>query len=235
MADMHKIISFLVVAALGVGAYVVLSDRDDRGPIGEPVLTSGSPEALPQASASAFTDGVYVLDAAASSMTWAGTKTLIKDYVDTGTIALSAGTTTVIDGMVASGSVTVDMTTIATKTTGKGDGQSMQERHIKGADFFDVEKYPTAVFALTALTPHAGDLFSVDGTLTVKGITKPVAFSATIRQDGDRLIMEARDVRLDRTEWDIRYASGKFFQGLGDKVIDDIFTVSFTAVGILRK
>lgn len=235
---MNKTIITFLILVVGVGAYLALRTGDDRGPIGDPVLsvtpdTSASPAAV--ASPSVFTDGTYQLDASASSMAWAGKKTLIKDYTDRGTIALSAGTTVVKNGTVASGSVTVDMTTIKTLSTGKGSGESMMESHIKSADFFDVEKYPTAVFTLTRLTPHAGDLFSVDGTLTVKGITKAVAFSATVRQDGNKLIMEAPEVRLDRTEWDIRYASGKFFKELGDKVIDDIFTVSFTAVGTLQK
>lgn len=235
---MNKSIILFLVIVVGVGAYLALRARNDRGPIGDPVLSltpdaSASPAAA--ASPSAFTDGTYVLDASASSMAWAGTKTLIKNYTDRGTIKLSAGKTVVSGGAVASGSVTVDMTTIKTLSTGKGSGESMMENHIKSADFFDVQKYPTAVFTLTKLTPHAGDLFAVDGTLTMKGITKPVAFSATVRADGDKLIMEASEVRLDRTEWDIRYGSGKFFKELGDKVIDDIFTVSFTAVGVRTK
>jgi len=230
---MNKTIITFLIIVIGVGVYLALRTGDDRGPIGDPVLSitpEGSPAAV--ASPAAFVDGTYLLDASASSMAWAGKKTLIKDYIDRGTIGLSAGKTVVTGGVVASGSVTVDMTTIKTLSTGKGSGESMMETHIKSADFFDVQKHPTAVFVLTALTPHAGNLFAVDGTLTVKGITKPVAFSATVRADGNKLIMEAPEVRLDRTEWDIRYASGKFFKELGDKVIDDIFTVSFTAVGV---
>jgi hypothetical protein len=35
---------------------------------------------------------------------------------------------------------------------------------------------------------------------------------------------------IDRTEWDIKYGSGKFFQDLGDKMINDAFTVKFNIV-----
>ena len=38
-------------------------------------------------------------------------------------------------------------------------------------------------------------------------------------------------VALDRTKWDIRYGSGKFFQGLGDKLIYDEFEVTFVVKG----
>jgi hypothetical protein len=38
-------------------------------------------------------------------------------------------------------------------------------------------------------------------------------------------------VTLDRTNWDIKYKSGKFFQGLGDKLIYDTFEVDFSVKG----
>ena len=36
--------------------------------------------------------------------------------------------------------------------------------------------------------------------------------------------------KVDRTKWDIRYGSGKFFEGLGDKMIYDEFDISFDIV-----
>ena len=35
------------------------------------------------------------------------------------------------------------------------------------------------------------------------------------------------EMKVDRTLYDIKYGSGKFFEGLGDKVIDDEFIIKF--------
>jgi polyisoprenoid-binding protein YceI len=46
--------------------------------------------------------------------------------------------------------------------------------HIKSADFFDVEKFPTATFRSTGVRPN-GDNYAVDGEFSLKGVTKPVS------------------------------------------------------------
>ena len=50
-----------------------------------------------------------------------------------------------------------------------------RENHLKSADFFDVEKYPTIDFKSTSITKD-GDDYKVTGSLTIKGVTKPVTF-----------------------------------------------------------
>lgn len=229
---MTKLILVLIVVGVVVGGYLY-SSREERAEIGDPVL-SVSPE--PTASASeGFSDGTYLLASASSAMQWEGRKTLIVNYVDRGTVSLKGGAAVVLDGAVASGSVVIDMTTIKTASTGKGSGSDLQERHIKSADFFDVEKYPTATFTFSSIVPaSAAEQYTVSGTLTIKDVSKPVSFPATLTAAGDTLTMRAT-ATLDRTLWGIKYASGKFFKELGDKVIDDMFTVSFTAVGALSK
>ena len=71
---------------------------------------------------------------------------------------------------------------------------------------------------------------TIKGTLSIKGISKPVEFPAKVEiKDG---IAEAcGKATLDRTQWDMRYGSGKFFQGLGDKLIYGEFEVDFALKG----
>jgi polyisoprenoid-binding protein YceI len=64
---------------------------------------------------------------------------------------------------------TVDVASIDTQDEGR-DG------HLKSADFFDVENYPTMEFRSTGVRVEDGDML-VDGDLTIRGITKPVTFS----------------------------------------------------------
>jgi polyisoprenoid-binding protein YceI len=49
-----------------------------------------------------------------------------------------------------------------------------RDAHIKSADFFEAEKYPTATFRSTGVRTK-GDNYVVDGEFTLKGVTKPVS------------------------------------------------------------
>ena len=50
-------------------------------------------------------------------------------------------------------------------------------KHLSSADFFDVAKFPTATFTSTAVQA-SGDSAKITGSLTIKGITKPVTLDA---------------------------------------------------------
>ena len=61
---------------------------------------------------------------------------------------------------------TIDVSSIETR-------DAQRDGHLKSADFFDVEKYPTMTFKSFKVDPVAG---IVEGELTIKGVTKTVAF-----------------------------------------------------------
>ncbi len=54
-----------------------------------------------------------------------------------------------------------------------------RDEHLRGADFFDVEKYPTITYKSTAVKKEAANKFKVMGNLTMHGVTKPVTLSMT--------------------------------------------------------
>jgi polyisoprenoid-binding protein YceI len=51
-------------------------------------------------------------------------------------------------------------------------GTEDRDKHLRSADFFDVEKYPTITFASTKVVPKGKDLYEVTGDLTLHGVTK---------------------------------------------------------------
>ena len=55
-------------------------------------------------------------------------------------------------------------------------GDAQRDGHLKSADFFDADKYPTLNFKSTKVV-HKGDAYEVTGDLTVHGVTKPVTFA----------------------------------------------------------
>jgi polyisoprenoid-binding protein YceI len=68
--------------------------------------------------------------------------------------------------------VTIDTTSVST-------GFELFNEHIQKADFFDTAKFPTATFASSKLNFNADKLSSIDGTLTIKGISKPVTLTVS--------------------------------------------------------
>jgi polyisoprenoid-binding protein YceI len=61
-------------------------------------------------------------------------------------------------------------------------GNEQRDAHVKSADFFDAEKYPTATFVSTGVRAD-GDDYVLDGDFALKGVTKPIelklAFNGT--------------------------------------------------------
>jgi polyisoprenoid-binding protein YceI len=52
-------------------------------------------------------------------------------------------------------------------------GQDQRDDHIRSADFFEVEKYPTMTYQSTGVRVEDGE-YVLDGDLTLKGVTKSV-------------------------------------------------------------
>jgi len=61
---------------------------------------------------------------------------------------------------------------VATLTT----GDEQRDGHLKSADFFDVEKFPTFSFKSTNVTQHAVGAHKVAGELTLHDVTRPITF-----------------------------------------------------------
>src|SRR5689334_14386017 len=81
------------------------------------------------------------------------------------------------DPAASSVEVTIDPGSIDT-------ADAQRDAHLRSADFFDVEKYPTASFRSTKVEDHGGDRYSILGDLTIRGITRPVILEANFEGSG---------------------------------------------------
>ena len=73
----------------------------------------------------------------------------------------------------ARGRVTIDVSSLNTRN-------EQRDGHLRSADFFDVEKYPTMTFEVTGIERLEGESYLVRGDLTIKETTRPIALDATI-------------------------------------------------------
>ncbi|PCJ83927.1 MAG: lipid-binding protein [Flavobacteriales bacterium] len=157
-----------------------------------------------------------------STVEWKGTKVTGEH---TGTINIKSGTFTVDHGTITGGKIELDMTSI-TDTDMEGEGKEKLEGHLKSEDFFSVAKHPAATFVLKKAEQKEGKNYTVTGDLTIKDITHEIVFPAIIEMDETKFAAYA-EFKIDRTKWDIKYGSGKFFEGLGDKMIYDDIELKF--------
>lgn len=142
-----------------------------------------------------------------------------------GHLMLKSGDLTLQGGKLTSGNFVIDMTTIADDDLKDAGYNQKLVGHIKSDDFFGVDKFPTATFVLTGAGEFKDNVANISGKLTIKGITNPVL--TTVTKDGNTYNAV---FSVDRSKYDVRYGSGSFFENLGDKAIDDIFTLTVKLV-----
>ncbi len=73
------------------------------------------------------------------------------------------------------------------------------DEHLKGADFFDAGKFPTATFKSTSVAAAGTNKLTVTGDLTVKGITKPVTLDVTVNGGGEHPMAKVPAAGFDAT------------------------------------
>jgi polyisoprenoid-binding protein YceI len=61
-------------------------------------------------------------------------------------------------------------------------GMAMMDKVAQGEDFFQADKYPTATYKSDSITWKGDKPVSVNGTLTIRGISKPVPLQVTLFQ-----------------------------------------------------
>ncbi|CAM1345520.1 YceI family protein [Tenacibaculum amylolyticum] len=134
-----------------------------------------------------------------------------------GTITIKSGFLTFDNDKLTGGSVTIDMASINT-TDLSGDYKNNLDGHLKSDDFFGVKKFPTATLVFKKVKTSGKNAYDVKADLTIKGITKPVKFKISVY--GKKA---TASLKVDRTQFNVRYGSASFFDNLKDKAIYDEF------------
>ncbi len=157
------------------------------------------------------------VDLDASTVEWKASKVTGKHN---GTIDIKDGDLTFTDGVLSGGTFTMDMTTI-TCTDLDGGTAAKLNGHLKSADFFAVEEYPTSTLVIKEVYSRGTEgEYKVVADITIKGTTEEIKFN-TVLKDGTG----KATIVLDRTDYNVKYGSGSFFSNLGDKTIHDEFTL----------
>jgi polyisoprenoid-binding protein YceI len=168
------------------------------------------------------------VDVNASTINWHAEKVVGQHD---GTVKIKQGSINVKDGKIVGGLVEVDLTSLDNTDLTDADSKGKLVGHLKSEDFFDVAKFPVSKLEITEVTPIQNAAsgqpnYTVKGNLTIRGVTKGITFPATLNVSESKVTGNAT-FDIDRTEFGLKYGSGKFFEGLGDKMIKDNFTMKF--------
>lgn len=154
----------------------------------------------------------YVLDSA-SIINWTGTK---PTQHHTGTFKIKEGILYVTNHALTGGSFVIDMQSLTNTDIKVAADKAKLEGHLKSPDFFDVAKYPTAKFEITAVEPFIADSSSgntsvvenatnlIKGNLSIKDSIINISFPANVTLDANSASAFAH-FNIDRTRWGINY------------------------------
>jgi len=185
-------------------------------------------------------DKVFQVISGSSIIGWEGSKPARKHH---GAINLISGELGLKEGKIVGGEFVIDMNSIKDLDLEDTIYNAKLTRHLKSADFFEVATYPTAKFIITDVKPvnleqiaweeTTGEIVpthTITGNLTIKGTTKSITFNALINFAEDKIEAKTNQFFIDRSEWNVRYGSRKFFDNLKDKFINDEIGITINLV-----
>lgn len=161
-------------------------------------------------------DKYVMIDNNESIVTWRGYN-LNGLNSQTGYVHISKGELMIEDGEFTAGTVEVDMNSIEDKNHGR---DNKLVNHLKDPDFFEVEKFPFSTITITRVAPINVEYKEITGNLTIKGITNAVNFPVKMEMK-DGIIKANGKLVIDRTLWNVRYKSGKFYDNLANQTMSD--------------
>lgn len=190
-----------------------------------------------QAAVSTDTSGAnYVVNPAESKLRWEANKIVGGHY---GHTSITEGNLNTLDGKILSGRFTVDLNSITSEDVTDAEMNTKLVNHLKSADFFNVEAYPTAVFELTSSEVLSGDpagnTHTISGNLSIKDSVKNISFPVKVSEENGVLTADA-EIVINRLQWGIVYNSVSvspeaLLKKLGDNAIKDevVFKVNLKA------
>ena len=204
---MKTVIIFIVLILVVVGVYfftnslqapIEESTRQDNVETDEDLNTE-------------IENGSYVVDQDKSELNWQAER--IVGLSHTGSIPVSGEIEVSEDNL--EGTISFDVSNITS------NNETLTE-HLKTADFFEVEKYPTSTLDISSISSS-----NISGKLTILDTSMDISVPVEISEQGGQVVITGEAV-IDRTDYGIVYESGSFFKEIGDKAIRDNVNVSFT-------
>jgi len=176
-------------------------------------MTSTKPQVVRNAPA----PGSYALDQVHSYVSFTARHLMVTKV--RGRFPVTAGKLVIADDPTQSVvEATIDVTAVES-------GDPKRDEHLRSADFFESEKYPTASFRSTKVTDHGDGEFTLEGDLTVRDTTRPVTLKGEYLGSqaspwGDTRVGFSAETEISRKDWGLEWNVALETGGVvvGDKI-----------------
>jgi len=149
-----------------------------------------------------------------------------------GTFKLNYGAVAMKNDSISGGMFVINIKSMDMLQEGEDIDKKLRP-HLLSGDFFDADRFGTAVFEMTNIVPYEekdrdkslveGANFLISGNLKIKDVTKNITFPARVELSGNTLTSKA-NFDIDRREWKMNYGNDKT---LGDKFISETVNIEF--------
>lgn len=161
---------------------------------------------------------ILKVDSSKSVIKWRGTK-MMRMGKHEGIIKISKGEIILTEGQITGGNFEIDMNSL--EITDMPKHETIPRRRLMNdffrEDFFDINKYPVAIFIISS-SKYSKDMeYLISGDLTMKGVSIAITFLATFTSLSENKIEAKAEITLDRQEWGIS------FNALQNAIVDDDF------------
>jgi polyisoprenoid-binding protein YceI len=175
-------------------------------------------------------DGFFKVNVTDSIVRWTG-RNLFNHH--SGTLKAASGRLQFIQNRLVAGRLALDMNSIACEDITDSATNQMLIRHLRDADFFMVDQFPSAdlvVRKATAIKPGTEGTpnWHVEADVTLRGVTRPLPFPAVLAAASSQRVTLQALLELDRTEFGSLYGSGRYYRFLGKHVVNDHIHVHVT-------
>lgn len=167
------------------------------------------------------------IDPVQSVLKWKGDK--IAGGGHHGVISIKSGEVTLDGANLVGGKLVVDMSSINDQDL-EGEMKGKLEGHLKSPDFFDVEKYPEAVFEITGAQATNDSIYAISGNLQIKDVTKNITLNAVVSSNNGTYTANVRAFSIDRTNWNIVYGTSKIADKAKDAILKNEIEFEATIV-----
>lgn len=155
---------------------------------------------------SAYAQQTYQLDVKKSKVLWKAPQNMGNRHY--GYLLFNSGRLNYSPaGVPVDGLFSLDMKSIKTIDLSLEAANLLADTRLKSENYFSATKYPAASMKVKKIAKTGNPiLFEVTGDLTIKGITNPIEFTATIKTKGEIIYVTA-DAKIDRRKWNIDHYS----------------------------
>lgn len=153
------------------------------------------------------------LNPKASNINWTG-KAAFNTYALTGSLKAELGNMHIANGIIETLNITINMKSL--------DHENKDlKKHLRSADFFEVNTFTSATFKLTQPAKIENDKAIVTGIMTIKNQSKEETIEVTL----NKKTLSFNHI-MDRTAYGIKFNSPSFFKKIKENAIADNFKLN---------